>query len=235
MAWKVVRISALLLLAALPAVAGQLELVSRVAPRRASDTASGPSFRPSLSADGRYVVFVSSAANLVPGQIDDNRGSDVFLYDRATGAITLVSRTAASAVTAGNDVSPSATLSADGRWVLFASGATDLVAGQQDLGFASSNVFLWDRVTGRTTLVSRSSRSPKIPGNSLSVFQDLSADGRWIVFGSFATDLVDRQVDANRQFLDIFLFDRVTGRTTLVSHAAGSPRQIGRASCRERV
>ncbi|HEX6899447.1 MAG TPA: hypothetical protein VF789_07035 [Thermoanaerobaculia bacterium] len=224
-----IRVAVLLWLAALPAVAGQIELVSRVAPRRASDSASGESGSPALSADGRYAVFVSEAVNLVSGQIDRNRANDVFLYDRITDTVTLVSRTAGSPVTTGDRASESPQISADGRWVVFLSAARNLVAGQQDAAVLI-DVFLWDRVTGTTTLVSRSRRSPKIPGNMESRQPALSADGRWVAFTSFASDLVERQVDAGFPHPDVFLFDRVAGRTTLVSRTAAFQRRTGDGS-----
>ncbi len=221
-----IQVAFLLWMAAVPAVAGQIELVSRVAPRRASDSASGTSGSPMLSADGRYAVFVSEAVNLVPGQIDRNRANDVFLYDRVADTVTLVSRTAGSPVTAGDRISESPQISADGRWVVFLSAARNLVAGQQD-ATVLIDVFLWDRITGTTTLVSRSRRSPKIPGNMESRQPALSADGRWVAFTSFATDLVERQVDAGFPHPDVFLFDRAAGRTTLVSRAAAFQNRTG--------
>ncbi|HEV2845155.1 MAG TPA: hypothetical protein VG477_09945, partial [Thermoanaerobaculia bacterium] len=218
---------ALFLLAGLPAAADQLELLSKVPPRRASDTPSGQSWSPALSADGRYAAFHSTAVNVVPGQIEGNRAGDVFLYDRVTERVTLVSQAAGSPFTTADGASSSPAISADGRWVAFVSEAGNLVAGQQEPGPNTIHVYLWDRVTGTTTLVSRSSRSPKTPGNALSFGNALSADGRWVAFVSFATDLVEGQTDGNGGFSDVFLFDRVTGRTTLVSRAAGTRRRTG--------
>lgn len=217
----------LFLLAGLPAAADQLELLSRVPLRRASDTPMGQSWNPKLSADGRYTVFYNSAVNIVPGQIDDNRDSDVFLYDRITGKVTLVSHAAGSPVTTADGRSSSPAISADGRWVAFVSGAGDLVTGQQAPGLNTAHLYLWDRITGETALVDRSSRSPKVPGNSSSFGHALSADGRWIAFASFATDLVEGLTDGNGGFSDVFLFDRASGRTTPVSRTAGSRRRTG--------
>src|ERR1700710_2382464 len=85
--------------------AGQVELASKVYPRKASDTASGSVAnlilpQPSVSADGRRVVFLSSANNLVPGETRTDpsvQTTDVFLHDRISGATTLVSHASASA------------------------------------------------------------------------------------------------------------------------------------------
>ena len=70
---------------------------------------------PSISADGRYVAFMSDASNLVPG--DTNGNADIFVYDRQTDSIERVS--VASDGTEGNSKSISPSLSADGRYVAF--------------------------------------------------------------------------------------------------------------------
>src|ERR1700710_2521471 len=74
--------------------AGQIDLLSKIQPRKSSDTAAGASGSPALSPDGRWTVFLSIAANLSPGQSDDNQANDIFLADRVTGAVTLVSHAA---------------------------------------------------------------------------------------------------------------------------------------------
>lgn len=106
------------------AQAGQLALLSKTfTTREATDTASGESEPKAISADGRYVLFLSNAPNLVPGQIDENDGDDLFLRDRIAGTTILVTRTAASPVTTGPLAHiRSATLSADGRYVAFDDG-----------------------------------------------------------------------------------------------------------------
>jgi archaellum component FlaF (FlaF/FlaG flagellin family) len=86
---------------------------------------NGHSGSPSISADGRYVAFSSSASNLVPG--DTNGRGDVFVHDRLTGQTTRVS--VASDGTQGNGDSWWPSISADGRYVAFASEASNLVPG----------------------------------------------------------------------------------------------------------
>src|SRR5215210_3627961 len=223
-----VRLCAVLLLMAsgLPAArAAQLDLLSKVfAPRRASDTASGESDTRSISADGRFLVFLSTAANLVPGQIDENNANDVFLRDRVTGTTLLVSRSASSPATTGDASSDDAVISADGRYVAFVSLARNLIAGQVGPQLLS-DVFLFDRVTGTTTLVSRSAASARTAGDQASDHPVLSADGRYVAFTSFATNFVPRQT-GNNGSPNVFLWDRRSGRTTLVSHAAGSAARV---------
>ena len=284
---------AVLLTAGMPglAVAAQVELVSRAPWRRAPDTAGAgyPLGRSPLSADGRYFVYSSDAPNLVPGQKDSNPGSDVFLYDRlqgttvlvshvdgsvsttaddrsqdpvisadggyvafvssarnltpglentltgrtnvflyerASGKITLVSRRAGSGE-AANDGSEGPFLSADGSYVGFTSGATDLIPGLlRDR--LSANVFLYERASGAMTLVSRRGSSALQTGNGSSILHAMSADGRYLALVSLATDLVPGQNDSNRQE-DVFLFDRLAGASTLVSHPSGSALTTGNA------
>jgi Tol biopolymer transport system component len=213
-------LTALLLGGPLAAWAGQLDLLSRIPPRRASDTAGGASGNPALSADGRWTVFLSNAANLSPGQSDDNQVEDVFLHDHVTGAVTLVSHAASSSLAAGDQGSEAAVISADGRWIAYVSRAANLVAGE--VKASDSNVFLYDRITGATTLVSRSWASPRLSGNGDSTQPAVSANGRYVAFSSTAEDLVNRQ---SGHAGSVFLFDRVTGKTTLVSHKAGVATQ----------
>ncbi|HZT78596.1 MAG TPA: hypothetical protein VFA26_00120, partial [Gemmataceae bacterium] len=103
-----------------------------------SDTAAGNVQGPaSVSGDGRYVVYTSSAANLAPNQVMDSKSAlNVFLYDRATGQTTLVShRARANAAdttylqTTATGSSKNAVISADGKWVAFVSNSDDLIGG----------------------------------------------------------------------------------------------------------
>jgi Tol biopolymer transport system component len=176
-----------------------------------------------VSGDGRWVLFESAAANLVAGQTDTNGQGDVFLYDRTARSTVLVSRSAASPTTAGDDASEQSGLSADGRYVVFASVASNLVAGVNDPP-ASSDVFLFDRVTAGTALVSRSAADPDAAANGDSLEPAISADGRWVAFSSEASDLVSGISDANRTS-DVFLWDRTTGARTLVSRSSASAKK----------
>lgn len=182
---------------------------------------------PAISANGQRVVFTSSASDVVPGQMDGNFTVDVFLWDRTTGSIRLVSHVPQSATTAGNSFSslgtisarPSA-ISADGSWVAFYSFASNLVTGQT-VNEDAANIFLFDAVSGSVTLVSRSAVSPARTGNQGSYEPTLSADGRFIAFRSWASDLVPGQIDQN-EGVDTFLFNREAGFTSLISHIPSS-------------
>jgi len=138
---------------------------------------------PSLSADGRYVAFHSWASNLVSG--DNNETWDVFLHDCLTGETTLVSVASDGTQGNGSSASGSASLSADGRYVAFDSSATNLVSGDSN---GWPDIFLHDCSTGETTLVSVASDGT--PGNDDTGGFSLSADGRYVAFESWATNLV---------------------------------------------
>jgi hypothetical protein len=182
-------------------------------------------------ANTREVLRIVNVPAIAPpmkaptGQTDANGSWDVFLYELATGTTTLVSRSSVSPSRTGNSNSQEAVLSADGRYVAFSSFATDHVAGQSD---ANSNwdVFLYDRISGTTTLVSRSAVSVSSTGNGESYVGTISMDGRYLAFHSRATNLVPGQVDTNGA-QDVFLFDQVTGITTLVSRTSFSATTTG--------
>ena len=197
-------------------------VVTLHAPGMASLTAPGGADEPSVSADGRYVAFTSPSDRLYPTQVDRNRKNDVFLYDRVARRTTLISRSAASAVTAGNAESSSPRISRDGAWIAFQSRATDLVPGQQDLP-GSFDVFLYERRTGTVTLVSHSHAFPLRAGRGDSSVKGVSADGGVVVFNSLATNLVPRQRDAQAT-QDVFVYHRRNGIVTLVSRDPSSSR-----------
>ena len=166
---------------------------------------NGSSNTPSISADGRYVAFQSTANNLVAG--DANGFADIFVRDRETGTTERVS--VSSAGVQGNNSSTSPSISEDGRYVAFQSTANNLVSGDAN-GFA--DIFVRDRETGATERVSVSTAG--LEGNSYSAYPSISADGRYVAFQSSANNIVSE--DANG-FADIFVRDRETGTTERVS------------------
>jgi Tol biopolymer transport system component len=168
----------------------------------------GNSYIASISADGRYVAFVSEATTLVAG--DTNAKADVFVRDRQTGTTTRVSRN--SAGVEGNDGSFSPSISGDGRYVAFPSDATNLVAGDTN---GVSDIFVRDRNTGTTYLVSRSSAG--VQGSADSYYPSLSADGRYVTFDTYASNLVSGDTNAKR---DVFVRDRSAGTTYRMSRSS---------------
>jgi Tol biopolymer transport system component len=177
----------------------------RISKDSAGTEADGASYNPSVSADGRYAAFASGASNLVSGDI--NGKADVFVRDRASGITWRVSKDSAGAE--GDDVSSNPSISGDGRYVAFYSYAGNLVSGDSN---GCGDVFVRDRQTGTTTRVSRNSAGAEGDGHSDN--PAISADGRYVTFMSFATNLVAG--DTNGE-VDIFVRDRQTGTTTLVS------------------
>ncbi|HEX6899454.1 MAG TPA: hypothetical protein VF789_07070 [Thermoanaerobaculia bacterium] len=203
---------------------------NRVATRHgqglASRTTFGTSDSPSVSGDGRYVAFYSFAPDLVPGQVEGNAARDIFLYDRITHTTVLVSHSTASPARTGNGDSQIPLISRDGGVVVFLSEALDLAPGQR-LGGYPQQLFLWDRQTGKTLLISRASGSRNRGADSFSVPIQISADGDTVLFRSAANNLVPGQRNRNGISSDFFLYDRRTGEVTLASRAMASPVWTG--------
>jgi Tol biopolymer transport system component len=151
----------------------------------------------SISADGRYVAFASTAGNLVPDKTSP--WYDVFMHDRQTRETTRVSLAWDGLQGAGDSYNPS--LSADGRFVAFESSAPNLVTGDSN---NFKDVFVHDRRTGQTTRVSLADNGAQ--GNAGSGSPALSGDGRFVAFVSRASNLVND--DTNGQD-DVFVHDRV--------------------------
>ena len=163
--------------------------------------------QPSISSDGRYVAFASDATNLVKG--DKNGVTDIFVRDLAKRTTKRVS--VSSTGVEGNKASYWPFISSDGRFVTFTSEANNLDASDNN---GVGDVFVHDTKTGDTTMISRAIDGTG--GNDLSFWSSISSDGRYVAFMSNATNLV--QPDSNDSW-DIFLRDRQTAQTSLVSLA----------------
>ena len=160
--------------------------------------ANASSALPEISADGRYVAFRSTASNLVPG--DTNGFTDVFVYDREIGTIERVS--VAADGTQGDNHSHASSISADGRYVSFASSDSNLVSGDTN---NRRDVFVRDRQAGTTERVSVANNG--MQGNDDSMSPSISADGRYVAFWSGASNLVPGDTNGGS---DIFVYDRQT-------------------------
>jgi Tol biopolymer transport system component len=167
----------------------------------------GSSEKPAISLGGRFVAFASDASNLVPG--DTNGAADIFVRDRRAGQTTRVSVSSRGAQ--GNAPSTQAEISANGRFVAFRSDASNLVPGDTN---GAQDVFIHDRRTSKTTRVSVSSRGAQSGGVSCCAPPGISANGRFVVFESEASDLV---ADDTNGVSDVFVHDRRFGRTERVS------------------
>jgi Tol biopolymer transport system component len=162
-----------------------------------------------ISPDGRYVAFESTADNLVPG--DTNGTEDVFVRDRLRGITDRVS--VATSGAQGNDWSEVPSISADGRYVAFTSEANTLVPGDTN---STWDVLVRDRTNGITECVSVSTGGAH--GDLASYYPSMSADGRYVAFWSDATNLVPG--DSNGK-TDVFVRDRQLGTTERVSVSTG--------------
>lgn len=171
---------------------------------------SSDSYAPAISGDGRFVAFTSDARDLVPG---DGHYSDVFVYDRLANVMELVSASYLGGPSSGESGPPA--VSSDGRFVAFASTADNLVGNDS---YLRSDVFVRDRATGTTERASLS-YAGTAPNNDSSSSERcaLSADGRYVVFDSLASDIVPNDTNNSR---DLFVRDRLTGTNERVNLAA---------------
>ncbi|MEJ7893822.1 MAG: hypothetical protein WKF94_14405 [Solirubrobacteraceae bacterium] len=171
--------------------------------------ADGASSEPSISGDGRYVAFGSSASNLVSG--DTNGAADVFVHDRVTGATTRVSVGGSGAQANNSSGSPS--ISADGRYVAFGSSASNLVGGDTN---AADDIFVRDRSAATTTRVSVGSAGAQ--ANAPSRSAAISGNGGFVAFDSAASNLVG---DDTNSAGDAFVRSLGGATTTRVSVTSG--------------
>lgn len=190
---------------AIPAAAAGPSTTTRVSVSTAGTQADRDTYAAAISADGRFVLLNSIARNLVPG--DTNGASDVFVHSGANGQTVRVS--VSTGGKQGNGSSDSGAMSANGRYIVFASTASNLVEGDTN---NVSDVFLHDQASGVTTRASVDSRNRQANGGSY--LPAISADGRYVAFQSFASNLV--RGDTNG-FGDVFVRDLATGKTMRVS------------------
>lgn len=225
-----------------------------------------------ISPEGRYIVFHTTATNLLMNQTDIPGTTDIFLYDRLLETIRLISHIPGNPNTTANGSSKVTAypFSGDERWIVFSSESTNLVPGDTN---NRSDVFVYDTLSSSFTRIldnggiefsvganeARFSQDGQFvvfiassgewgdiyvadlqsgtgervdiatdgtPGNNGSTDPSISADGRFVVFESYANNLDPRDVN---NIFDIFLHDRQTHETTLLSIGAG-PHQLQRAS-----
>jgi Tol biopolymer transport system component len=168
--------------------------------------ANAPCGTPAMSADGRWVAFVSTADSLVSGDL--NRVADVFVRDRRTGKTLRASCTPTGG--SANDWSAAPALSADGRYLAFQSAATNLVA--QDTN-GRADIFVRDLQAGTTERVS----GLAVQANGDSSSPTISWDGRLVAFTSRAANLVAGDTNGAP---DVFLMNRQTRSLVRVSRTA---------------
>lgn len=164
------------------------------------------SYFSAISGNGRYMAFASFSDNLVPN--DNNGVDDVFRKDLQTGAIIRVS--VGPSGVQGNGSSGAPQISNDGRYVIFSSDATSLVANDTN---GKTDIFVRDCVSGVTERLSVSSSG--VQSNGGSDWPSISWDGRYAAFESIATNLVTPNTAAGRS--NVYIRDRVTGSTVIES------------------
>jgi len=164
---------------------------------------------PSVSNDGRFVAFASSASNFIPGA----GGAQIYLHDWQTDQTSLVSRDSGVAITPGDGTKSAPSISSDGSFVAFAANSTNLV-----IGVSGQQIYLRDVQTGVTSLVSKNNFGNPATLGSTTSSPSISANGRFVAYVSDATNLVTGVVGQQ-----IYMYDTQTsmafpnGQTTLVS------------------
>jgi Tol biopolymer transport system component len=176
----------------------------RVSVDQGGGDANKQSSWPAISFDGKYVAFHSEASDLVPD--DGNGKTDVFVRDTVAGTTLRVSVDVDGGDADGFSSYPNIT--PDGRYVVFASNARDIVAGDGNIVY---DVFRRDLQTGTTVRASVDVSDVDPDGNSF--FPEVSANGRYVAFFSDATDLVVGDGNSAR---DVFRRDLLTGMTERV-------------------
>jgi uncharacterized repeat protein (TIGR01451 family) len=168
---------------------------------------------------GPLVAFSSSANDLVDNDLDD--ASDVFVRD-LSGATPVTERVSISSAETPQEFagggfgfgSMAPAITGDGRFVAFQSDAVNFTTQPQTGNFA--DVFVRDRVAGTTELASPRAGTPEGEANGQSQGPDISPNGRFVSFASFATDLTD-PADTDELLQDAFVRDRQLGTTEMVS------------------
>jgi Tol biopolymer transport system component len=193
--------------AAIPARVGGGAVTSLAPVDRSGHQANGNSLWPAISADGRFVAFVSRASNLVAG--DTNGTWDVFVRDRKAQVTRRVSVGPGGQQANGRSWEPA--ISADGRFVTFESRASNLVVGDTN---GSLDVFLRDRKAQVTRRVSVGPGGQQANDDTFSSAPAISADGRFVAFFSLASNLVAGDTNGHE---DVFVRDRKAQVTRRVS------------------
>ncbi|MDH5786101.1 MAG: tandem-95 repeat protein, partial [Chromatiales bacterium] len=185
-------------------------VVTRVSVDSLGKESDGHSWGPSISADGTRIAFVSSATNLVGG--DANGVADIFLHDASTGTTRRISVDSLGVEAKGPSDAPH--ISKDGRFVTFVSQASNLVA--DDLN-GVADLFVHDTVSGQTRRLSLNTLG--VEANGASATPRFSGDGRHVVYGSAADNLVS--VDKNA--LDDAFITTMTEITTVAQFSVTTP------------
>ena len=195
-----------------------ITVTTRVSVADGGGNANNNSDSAAISSDGRYVAFASDATDLLPAGTDTNGVTDIFRRDLQTNTTIRVSVSTAGAQ--ANDYSYNPSISGDGRYVVFTSDATNLVAGDNN---GLSDIFIRDVTANTTTRVSVS--CDNIDPNGWSDKPSISADGNYVAYHSNAYNLVGDphglptpcRGDTTQNTVDVFVWNRNTNQTSLIS------------------
>ena len=172
--------------------------IIRVSNNLSGTISNGPAYKPVISGNGAYIAFESEATDLITG--DTNGEGDIFLYRVSTGYISRISEPFAVGEPNGHSRDPS--ISETGNYTAFTSEADNLVANDTN-GF--SDIFVFNRTSQTLRMVSIA--SDDTPANFFSYNPAISASGRFIVFGSYATNLTTPPPTPFNQW-QVYLHDR---------------------------
>jgi len=189
----------------------------RISQRPDGSSSDGPAGEPRMSADGRIIVFLSSASNLVPGGIAAS--NDVYVYDRVQDTLRRVTASATGEASNASEIEPQ--VSSDGSAIVFDSAATNLPASPA-VASGFREVYVADTATLTPQLVSRTFNG--LPENLHSGGPSVSSGGRFVAFNSDASNMV---ANDNNMLGDAFVRDMQTGVTTRVSVTSAGGEAAG--------
>ncbi len=209
---SILKISIAVLVATLISSMSLAAVIGIVIKNSDGEPANGITAGEGISADGRFVVFCTTATNLLPDDTIENW--EVFVHDRQTGENSRVSVSSEGQAANGDSCGRLAAISADGRFVVFGSDADNLVAGDTNAG---TDYFVHDRQTKETTMVNVTPTGEQVDTSDWKVSgcdPSISAEGRFVVFCSGSDSLAAGDQNGER---DVVVHDRTTGKTTLAS------------------
>ncbi len=199
------------------ALAGKTPLFARISKGAFGAEANGPSFTPRVSGDGRFVVFASSASNLIGGTVVPT--TQIYLFDVALGTTALVSKSATGQV--ANDDSFGPSINYDGSVITFASGATNLVPGQGST--FTNRLFVLQRATSSMSIVNVGASGQGGDGDLIGS-GEISPDGRFVAFSDSSSNLVAGDTNGVQ---DLFARDLTTGAIARISTATDGSEPDG--------
>lgn len=188
----------------------QTDVIEWITHTPSGGAANGNSYVPTISADGRYVTFASSATNLGPGGSGGGI-KDIYVYDRVSEVMTWITHTPSGGPASASSYFP--VISADGSTIAFQSTAKNLGPGGSS--YYTEDIYIYDRVSHTLEWVTQTTEGKTANGSSMD--PSISADGRYIAFETTATNLGPDpyiKYGTGSDVRDIFVYDQVLGTMT---------------------